>query len=1040
MFASSEMDKVGRLPMAMQLSTVVRQWPGRIRLCVPGLRGNPSLGRFLSSTLATYKGVIEVRTDARTGRALILYETVESSQRSRFEDLRSRVDEAVTAFVRRSASGEQTARSIAPGSATDSYAGLAVSDNNRPGKESVTRGLSREEAARRLFMYGHNTLPEPRTPSWWKIAVSQIRDPMSLTLLGVAGVSLALFRWVDALTITAVLAVNAVVAIIQEKRVSRGARALKALASDGATVVRDGVTHVVPSADLVPGDLVVVEAGDRIPADGVVVYAHHLEVDESALSGETVPVSKRASPNGTTTPGNSECSVWLGTGVTRGKARIIVTTTGSSTAMGALAADLSVDDQAPTPLQLRVRGLGRILVTGIVLVVGVLVAVGLLRGLPAPNTILTGVTLAASAIPEGLPVLITIALTAGVRRMARTSALVRKLSSLETLGRVTVICSDKTGTLTTNEMTVRMVSTGTGQWRVTGEGYSPRGEIVSAAGNSPSASEVRELARLSVLCNDADILVQSRSLRTCAQTPEQLDVGNWTVRGDPTEAALLTFAVKSGVDLWGLSKKTRRTHEAPFESEKKRMSVVCVTDGQHELISKGAVEEIMRHSRFVIGETGSEPLTEAKRSEILGQADAMAREALRVIAFAKRTLTDEQCVAVAGSGGDSLPEQWETELTFVGLCAMTDPPRAQVKESIDLCREAGIRVIMITGDHPATALAVAREIGLVRGAVSQCLLTGREVERMTDAELRSAVQRVAIFARVSPHHKLAIVKALKHRGQVVAMTGDGVNDAPAVRHADVGIAMGIAGTDVTKEASAMTITDDNFVTIVSGVQEGREVLGNIRRALGYLLSGNLGELLYAFLAVLLGMPLPFLPIQILLVNLFTDAAPTIALATLRRPSDPRGIRLHVERDLTDPMYLRQIALHAIAVGLSTLGVFRAGLSFFTSEAMARTMAMVTMATAELMHMEGWHRDDVAISPIMPSNRLLQLIFFGTLTLLLATVYLKPLQGVFQTVSLPWPAAAISAGGAMAAYLTQTAWRQRGTQRCLNPYRSDCATR
>lgn len=1029
------MDKVGRLAMAMQLTTVARQWPGRLRFCVPGLRGNPALERFLVAKLAAQRGVTAVRTDVRTGRALVLYDVFDGPQGDRSEDLRSHIDAAVGLFMRRKMTGGQHSPSSVPEAATDfstaatdSSKAPAVSISTQRGAESATAGLSREEAARRLLFYGQNRLPEPRTPSSWKTAANQIRDPMSLTLLGVAGISLVLLRFVDALTITAVLAANAVVAVIQEQRISRESLALKALASDAATVVRDGLAHVVPATDLVPGDLVVVEAGDRIPADGIVVYARHFEVDESTFSGETIPVVKCAAAQGTATKDRNDSVVRLGTGVIRGKARILVTATGRHTGMGEIASDLSVDDPLLTPLQVKVRRLGSILVTGIVLVVGVVVAVGLLRGLPAANTILTGMTLAASTIPEGLPVLITIALTAGVRRMARTSALVRKLSSLETLGRVTVICADKTGTLTKNEMTVRLAFTGSGQWRVTGEGYSSQGEVRPVTGDGAAFSEVLELARLSVLCNDADIVVQSRSLRTSVKTPADLDAGSWTIRGDPTEAALLTFAVKTGIDVRALNHRTRRTHEAPFESERKRMSVVCVSEGQYELISKGAVEEIIRRSSFVVGATGQEPLTDANRAAVLERADAMARGALRVIAFARRTLTAQERSAIAGSEADALPEEWETGLTFVGLCAMMDPPRAQVKESIELCREAGIRVIMITGDHPATALAVAKEIGLVRDAVSHCLLTGLEIERMTETELYSAVARVAIFARVSPHHKLAIVKALKQRGQVVAMTGDGVNDAPAVKQADVGIAMGIAGTDVTKEASAMTITDDNFVTIVNGVEEGREVLGNIRRALGYLLSGNLGELLYAALAILLGMPLPFQPIQILLVNLFTDAAPTIALAALRRPVDPRGVRLLPERDLTDPAYLRQIVSRAVAIGLSTLAVFRAGLALFANKELAQTMAMVTLASAELIQMESWHQDAAAKSALLPSNRLLRLTFVGSLLLLLATVYLKPLQGIFQTVSMPLSSVAISAGGALAAYAAQNVLRQRGPYR------------
>ncbi|MCI0182831.1 cation-translocating P-type ATPase [Sulfoacidibacillus ferrooxidans] len=1032
---------------------LVRQIPGRMRFAVPYMRGNKVLAKMIYQHLTRYLPQAKIRADDATGRILISFE--------------EQVDEIIFPYdVNRqihvvSASYFAHMRQVQ----MDGVTPLPIvipkeepcdqwrnDDEQRlpPPLEQcsctdTSRGLTVQQVEQRIATYGYNVLPTPRKPSVWRVMWSQISDWMSLTLVGVAGVSLLTGRFFDALTISLVLAVNGTVGALQERRVSKETEALRQLTSYAATVIRDGIAQVIPASEVVVGEIVLLEAGDRVPADGILIEAYGLWMDESMLTGESQPVEKILQENRDVkldtgvangcAIGSSE-AMFMGTGVTRGRGKMMVTAIGANTQMGVLASSLSITDVTQTPLQQRVHALGRLLVFFILGTVALVVLVGIWRGLPLSHMLLTGMALAASAIPEGLPLLITIGLTAGVRRMGKSSALVRKLSSVETLGRVTVICSDKTGTLTKNEMTVRHMWTAKMRFHVTGNGYDPRGHITTTFHDHDEQSPahfVEPLARLCVLCNNAELLYNNKRYGMSAESPQSMHADQFAVRGDPTDGALLVMALKAGIDVRDMA-GVERIHEWPFESEKKRMSVICKDEQGVELIAKGALEEILARSTFLLGETGIEPLSLASRTKMIDEAQEYAKKAMRVVAVAYRPLVDEEKQWLTEPQmNDDMRDQLERDLIFVGIVGMIDPPRSHVQESVSLCRDAGIRVLMITGDHPDTACAVARDIGLVVDDDNNtAVLTGEEMERMTSEQLADAVQRVSIFARMAPQHKLIIVDALKSRGQVVAMTGDGVNDAPAVRQADVGIAMGKNSTEVTREASEMTVTDESFSTIVSGVREGREVLGNIRRALGYLLSGNLGEVIYAALAVFLGMPLPFVPVQILLVNLLTDAAPTIGLVT--RSSKTRRVSqsLKPQRDLLDVRYLRQIITHAVAISLPTLLVFALGLNMSQRVAMAQTMAMVTLSLAELMHIESWHRDDERVTSPIPTDKILRATFLGSFILVIGSIYSRPLQRIFQTTPLPMPYLLMAIGGSFVAYLLQTFERVRG-----NYYVSGC---
>jgi Ca2+-transporting ATPase len=812
---------------------------------------------------------------------------------------------------------------------------------------SLEAGLSEAEAARRLAALGPNELPEAPPASPLLLWLAQFRSLIVWVLIGAAALSGLLGDWVDVGAILAIVLLNALLGFVQEYKAERSLAALKTLSVATARVCRDGTWRTIPARELVPGDLIQVEAGDQVPADARLVYATALRTQEAALTGESTPVDKQAAalPPGDLPIGDRVNLLYFGTVAAAGRGRALVTATGLRTELGRIATLMQRAKPETTPLQRRLEQLGHVLLLLSLGIVAVVFLLGLLRGEPLVSMFLTAVSLAVAAIPEGLPAIVTITLALGVHRMVRRHALVRRLPAVETLGSTTVICTDKTGTLTKNEMTVTRLFCGDRLYEVTGEGYGPEGAIRAAfdvrgeadaparhpVSLAPDASRaelaLRELLTAAVLCNGAHL---------------RRDGGTWLVLGDPTEGALLVAAAKAGLWKDALEAEQPFLDEVPFDPERKMMTVVRRAGDRVLAYVKGAPDLLLARCTHRLADDGRvEPLDAAGRARALAANAALAREGLRVLGLASRVLDRAPAVARA--------EELERDLLFLGLAAMKDPLRPEALAAVRACREAGIRTVMITGDHKETAAAIARELGLLeegRGALS-----GPELDRLDAAALAERVERTAVYARVSAEHKLWIVRAWKARGAVVAMTGDGVNDAPAVREADIGIAMGLTGTDVTKEASAMVVTDDNFASIAAAVETGRGLYDNILKAVHYLLSCNISEVLLMLLAALLGLPLPLLPVQILWINLVTDGFPALALAAdppasdlMRRPPRKPGARI-LNRARILVMFGQGLFLAALA-----LAAFASCLYGLEQDlAQARSMAFTVLVLAQLVH-------------------------------------------------------------------------------------------
>jgi Ca2+-transporting ATPase len=862
---------------------------------------------------------------------------------------------------------------------------LAVEAVEQALKTHAHDGLSVTEAERRLLSTGPNALRTVPPPPAWRIFLDQFRDFMVLVLLVATAISFVLGETGDALTIVAIVVMNAILGFVQEYRAERSVATLKALTAPTAKVIREGRLVVEEAWRLVPGDVVWLEAGDRVPADLRLVEAWALEVDEAALTGESHPVAKtvRALEDPRLPLAERSDMAYMGTAVTRGRGRGIVVATGMETEVGRIAGLLESAEDEPTPLQRRLEHLGRILVglsLGIVLAV---VAAGIWRGEPLYAMFLTGVSLAVAAIPEGLPAIVTVALALGVQRMIRAHAIVRRLPAVETLGCTTVIGSDKTGTLTRNQMTVMEVMTAAGRWsRRRDGGFVP--ERGQDRGDFELALTIGVLASSAVLTDDH------------AASPDGL--------GDPTELALLRAGAEAGVPPQATRARFERWGEIPFEAERRRMTV-AVRDqtGRHWAYVKGAPDTILALARFIHEDGRMVPLDAGRRQWWQAEAERMAGQALRVMAVAYRPLVPGETVA-----------RWESDLILVGLFGLMDPPRPEAVEAVRECRRAGIRTVMITGDHPATALAVAREMGLLQPGQDRAL-TGRELDALDDAALDAIVDEVAVYARVAPSHKLRVVRALKRRGHVVAMTGDGVNDAPALKEADIGVAMGLTGTDVTKEAAAMILTDDNFATIVRAVREGRAIYDNIRKFVRYLLSCNVGEVLVMFLAAVLALPLPLVPIQILFVNLVTDGLPALALGV--DPPAP-GVMDRPPREPGEHLFARglgaKIAWRGVLIGSVTLGVFAWALgpgSFGLRE--ARTLALVTLVLSQLFHVFDARTEDRNFLEVgLFSNPWVVAAVLTSIAMLLAVVYVPALSRLFRTDPLTggdWAVAVVASG-------------------------------
>jgi Ca2+-transporting ATPase len=797
------------------------------------------------------------------------------------------------------------------------------------------RGLDMAEVTRRSATAGPNELEEaPRPSMWWRF-LGQFTEPMVAILMIAALISGLSGDVIDTLAILAIVLLNGVIGFIQEERSERALAALQRLSGPLAKALRDGQLHSVPARELVPGDRIGLEAGDSVPADARLIRSFDLRVQEATLTGESVPVAKSATEvlDPKTPLSDRSNMVFMGTVVAVGKADAVVVATGMETELGHIAGMLSREKWEPTPLQRRLAELGKILIFVVLAIVVFIFLLRLLRGGALLESFMLSVSLAVAAVPEGLPAVVTLALAIGLQRLVKRNALIRKLPSVETLGSVTVICSDKTGTLTKNEMTVREVATGSAHYYVSGAGYEPHGSFhprhekdVPGHGEPIDPEDWPDLMRalkIAAWCNSAQV----------AQRPE--GDGAWQVIGDPTEGALVVAARKAKVE--AQSREDLLLHGIPFDSERKAMSVVIRgADDSATMYTKGAAEVILSKSKCELRHGRIETLTPERRADILRTGSDMSARALRVLALADRLHPDATHEAT----------RREEDLVFVGLVGMIDPPREEVRVAVRTCQAAGIRPVMITGDHPATALAIARELGIA--SEQSRVLSGQELDEMNDDELVGCVEDVSVYARVSAEHKLRIVRAWKARGQIVAMTGDGVNDAPAVKTADIGIAMGITGTDVTKEASDMVLTDDNFGSIVSAVEEGRGIFENIRKFIHYLLASNASEVLLMLIAVLAGWPAPLTAVQLLWINLVTDGFPALALGV--EPPE-RDLMQCPPRPTDEAVITRGHWLLIISQGalMAAVGVVAFAFTYGRGEDLerARTAAFCTLAFTQL---------------------------------------------------------------------------------------------
>ena len=826
---------------------------------------------------------------------------------------------------------------------------------------SLVDGLAPSEAARRLGEHGPNELETSGGVAPWRLLLEQLRNVLVLILLAAVALSAALGHATEAIVVTVIVLFAVVLGFVQEYRAERALEALRELAAPYATVVRGGDLVDVEAHELVPGDLVVLDAGDRVPADARVVESINLKVEEAALTGESAPVAKQTEP---LEPGaavaDRDNSVFAGTAVTYGRGRALVVATGMETEFGRIAHLLQTIETAKTPLQRNLDRVGALLARAGLVVVVLVVGVGLIRGESFVDMLLFGTALAVAVVPEALPAVVTISLTLAAQRMARRNALIRRLAATETLGSVSVIGSDKTGTLTKDEMTARKVVAAGEVYDITGAGYEPVGELTRDGDPVEQRAEVLEALRAAVLASDA-----------------QLD------RGDPTERALVVAGAKVGLHKAELEAALPRVGEIPFTAEAKRMTTLHDTGEGVVAYAKGAPEIILASCVSQLTADGEVELDDAARAEILATAEALARDALRVLAVARREGTEV--------------ENAENGLTFLGLIGLIDPPRPEAASAIETCARAGITPVMITGDHPATAEAIARELGLLRDGR---VVTGPELEAMSDTELARNIEEIEVYARVSPTHKLRVVTAFQEAGHSIAMTGDGVNDAPALKKADIGIAMGITGTDVTKEAAAMTLTDDNFASIVSAVEEGRRVFANIKKYLMYLLSANLGEVGLLLAASLAGYPLPLTAVLILYINLATDGLPALALSVDPPEQDvmDKRPRNRAAGIFTLPVVALILLGGAWSAAVNTT-LFGWALSTDRTVEEAITLVFVSLALIEFFKAYSYRSERRSVVRAPFANKWLNLAIVWEVLLLVLVVELPFLQRAFGTTGL-----------------------------------------
>ena len=876
----------------------------------------------------------------------------------------------------------------------------------------VKLGLRSQEASARLDRYGPNELDAEIPPPAWRRFLAQFRDALVLLLVGAAAISCAVWAVerdtglpYEGLVIITIVLLNALLGFVQEGRAEKALAALRAMAAPEASVVRDGELRRLTTRELVPGDLLIINEGDTVSADARLIDVVELQTLEASLTGESVPALKRPEPvDRDAGIGDRLNTVFAGTTASYGHARAVVTATGMRTELGKIAGMLRATKSPITPLQRELNRTGKqlgiaVIVIAAVVVITLLVLYGARDAKTVVQVLMFGVALAVAAAPEGLAAVVTVVLAIGVQRMARRGAIVRKLPAVETLGSATVIASDKTGTLTRNEMTVRVIVTAAGRVDVTGTGYSPSGGLRTAGGKELSGDWKTETERL----------LQATTLANNAQLTER--EGTWHIQGDPTEAALLVAAEKAGIDHGATQARFPRLAEAPFSSERKRMSTVhqdAESPGGRVVFTKGAPGMLLERCTHELTGQEAHPLTPERKAEILRVTEILAAEALRTLGAAFRQLVPGE---PAGSNTGSADE-FERDLVFLGLIGMIDPPRPEARAAVERAKTAGIRAILITGDHPGTAVAIARELGI---ASNDRVINGKQLDLMSDQDLAATTREVAVYARVNPKHKLRIVNALQSNGEIVAMTGDGVNDAPALKSADIGVAMGITGTDVSKEAADLVLTDDNFATIVAAVEEGRAVFDNIRKFLRYLLSSNAGEVLTVFFAVVLARPLgiggegvfilPLLATQILWINLVTDGPPALALGVdpaapdlMNRPPRPRG------EGVIDRRMRADIGLVGVVMAAGTLLIFDAALPGGLIEGTGkieygRTMAFTTLMLFQLFNAFNARSAVQSAFSGLFRNRWLWAAVSLSIALHTLVIYVPLLRTAFGTVSL-----------------------------------------
>ena len=848
---------------------------------------------------------------------------------------------------------------------------------------SSPAGLSDEEARKRLEQHGPNELTEGHRVSPLKIFFDQFKNILIIILLVAVGLSALLGESIDAIVIGAILLFAIGLGFIQEYRAERAMEALKRMAAPTATVIRGGEEQEIPSREVVPGDIIVLGTGDKIPADARIMEAVNLKADEASLTGESIPVEKTAVLlEGDIEVAERRNMVFMGTAAVYGRGRGAVTATGMETEFGKIAQMLQEVEVGRTPLQKNLDRIGKWLAIAAGALCVILGFIGILRGHQPLEMLIWVISLAVAAVPEALPAVVTIGLAIGVQRMVRRHALVRRLPVVETLGCTTVICSDKTGTLTQDQMTVRRLWVVDTPIEVTGVGYGPRGAFSSAGKpyDPMKDKDVEMLLLAGALCNDTRL---------------SLGEEGWEIKGDPTEGALVVLAHKAGLRQGKLAQHFPRIGEVPFSSERKRMTTIHHSPRSQIAFMKGAPELVLEASDSFARGGQEKRLTPQVRKQVLDVAHEMAGDALRVLGLAYRNLPDEE----------EWDESVEEGMVFVGLVGMIDPPREEVKEAIKTCERAGIKTVMITGDHQVTAEAIATELAIVKGGA---VVSGRQLEQLDQREFDATVEGVDVYARVSPAHKLKIVTALQTKDHVVAMTGDGVNDAPALKQADIGIAMGITGTDVTKEAADMILTDDNFASIVAAVEEGRGIYGNIKKYLIYLLSCNLGEILLMAVAILFGplfgLPagiIPLLAIQILYVNLATDGLPAIALSVdppeadnMERPPRPKG------ETVFTPGVLRYLIGAGVWTAFVSLTVFIWAIHAGRGTVEARALCFVTLILIQFFNAFNCRSEQRSLFQIgVFANRWLWLAILWECVILILVLYIPVLQGAFRVFPL-----------------------------------------